>query len=361
MTEAPSATAARPSRTGGAHASAARADGSVTPKRPRIPAELYRPRPLLATAMIATALVLFFGGGALAWKIGTMDGPLWLRTPGLLIALLAAAHGGHLLGFVGHEGIHLILHPNRYVSMTLGSFFSAATSFSAVGYGVSHWNHHRFTNLAADPDAQIYSEFETFWRRFFFARGAGSRSHVRNTLRLARGESLEVGYRLPFSARAQRRFARLNVAFHAFWFGLYAVLLVLSPAYAIFAVLLPILVLIPISGLRGYIEHAGTGIGMFRDTRSFASPIYTALFFGNNLHLEHHLYPAVPCYNLVAVNRLLDEGGHFGAWEAQLDRSLLGPLRHTSAASQYPCFDAAADLDDAATAPILDPDVRQSA
>jgi beta-carotene hydroxylase len=334
------------------------AEERAAPKRPRLPLALYRPRPVLATAMIATSLLLFVGGGLLSWKFGTMDAPLWLRTPALLFSLLAAAHGGHLLGFIGHEGIHLLLYPNRYVSMVVGSFLSAMTSFSAVGYGVSHWNHHRFTNLASDPDAQLYSPLKTFWRRFLLARGAGSRSHMRNTIRLARGLPLDLGYRLPFSARTQRVLARLNLAFHALWFGLYAVLLVVAPAVAIFAVLLPILVLIPISGLRGYIEHAGTGLGSFRDTRSYAAPLYTWLFFGNNLHLEHHLYPGVPCYNLPAVNRLLEDGGHFAAWQAPVDRSLLGPLQHTASTSQYPCFEDAEDLEDpflaeAASAPAL--------
>jgi fatty acid desaturase len=227
---------------------------------------------------------------------------------------------------------------------------------------VSHWNHHRFTNLAADPDSQIYSRFETFWQRFFFARGAGSRSHLRNTVRLARGLPLDLGYRLPFSARAQRVFACLNLAFHAIWFGLYAALLVLAPSFAVFAVLLPILILIPISGLRGYVEHAGMGLGIFRDTRSWAAPPYTWLFFGNNLHLEHHLYPGVPCYNLAEVNRLLDQSGQLAAWGAQVDRSLLGPLHHMSAASQYPCFDGAEDLDDPfAAQPAAEHTARRSA
>ncbi|MBM4267948.1 MAG: fatty acid desaturase [Deltaproteobacteria bacterium] len=318
------------------------------PKRPRIPAELYRPRPLASTAMIATALVLFFGGGFVAWRIAISDAPLWLRIAGALPALLVAAHGGHLLGFIGHEGIHLMLYANRHVSMLAGTFFSAMTSFSAVGYGVAHWNHHRYTNFASDPDSQIYPAFQTFWKRFFLARSAGSRSHLRNTIRLARGLPLDLGYRLPFPPPVQRRLAQLNLGFLLFWFTLYVTVAIANPVFALFVVALPILFLVPMSGLRGYLEHAGTGRGLFRDTRSYAHPLYTRLFYGNNFHLEHHLYPAVPCYNLPAVHRRLRDGGELERWRSPVDASLLGPLVHTTAVSQYPCFseEAAEELRD---------------
>ena len=98
----------------------------------------------------------------------------------------------------------------------------------------------------------------------------------------------------------------------------------------------------------GYLEHAGTSRGLFRDTRSYAHPLYTRLFFGNNFHLEHHLYPAVPCYNLPAVHRRLRDGGELERWRSPVDATLLGPLVHTTSVSQYPCFseEAAEELRD---------------
>lgn len=316
-------------------------------RRPVLPAELYRPRPLQATLFVVTAFSLFAGFGLLASTLVLLESPLWLRLVGIPLALLVAAHGAHLLGFVGHEGIHLLLHPNRYVSMVVGSFLSAMTMFSAVGYGVAHWNHHRFTDLESDPDSKLYSQYQTFWQRFFLARGAGTRSHIRNTIRLALGRPLGLGYRLPVPDDVQRRMAWLNLGFHVFWIAAYVTLAFYAPLVALFAVVLPLVIVTPISGLRGYLEHAATEPGVASDTRSYAAPVYTALFFGNNLHLEHHMYPGVPCYNLPRVNAWLTGRGYFDQWHSQVDRTILGPWRHTLATSPYPSFaDAAAPEED---------------
>ena len=116
-----------------------------------------------------------------------------------------------------------------------------------------------------------------------------------------------------------------------------------------------------------YVEHAGTGLGMFRDSRSFTHPLYTVLFFGNNYHLEHHIYPGVPCYNLPQVHRMLAAGGYFERWGANVDATIAGPLRATTSAAQYPSPDepfsqAVADDGTLAQMPLdrMTPDARVS-
>ena len=168
------------------------------------------------------------------------------------------------------------------------------------------------------------------------ARFAGNRTHLRNMLRMALGKPLALGYRLPFSPRAQRALAWMNLGLLVFWLSAYAAIAVFHPRTVLFAIVLPILVLTPLSGLRGYVEHAGTDVGVFRDTRSYISPAYTWLLFGNNFHLEHHLYPGVPCYRLPAVHRFLRANGYFERWQSAIDATFLGPLLHTTGASQYP-------------------------
>jgi beta-carotene hydroxylase len=308
-------------------------------ERPRLPRDLYAVRPLKAAAFLAAGFAAFVGFGLLGAWLAQSPLPFALRLVLVPLCVIAAAQGAHLLGFAGHEGIHVMLHPNKWTSTLLGAFASAATSFPALGYGVAHWNHHRYTNQASDPDAAIYPQFRTFWRRFFFARGAGSRAHMRNLLLMARGRPLPLGYRLPFTLEEQRTLARINLAFLAFWFGLYVVVAYYAPSTALFAIGLPLLAVIPLSGLRGYIEHAGTGLGMFRDSRSFTHPLYTVLFFGNNYHLEHHIYPGVPCYHLPQVHRMLVAGGYFARWGSAVDATIVGPLRATTSAAQYPAAD----------------------
>jgi fatty acid desaturase len=297
-------------------------------------------------ALIAYAAGMFAGGGLLASWVASADAPLAVRIVGVALLVLVAAHGGHMLGFIGHEGVHLMLARNKYVSILVGAFFSAMTSFAAIGYGIAHWNHHRFTNQESDPDAHLYAQFRTFWSRALKARTTGSRSHQKNLVNIALGRPLQFGYKLPFSARAQRVLAWVNLGMLLFWLVVYGTVAYVSPTTALFAIVLPFLLLLPMSGLRGYIEHAGTGIGAFRDTRSYASPVFTVLFFGNNFHLEHHLYPGVPCYRLPAVHRFLRERGYFQGTGVAIEDTVLGALRHTTAGSQYPDPSAPDSADD---------------
>jgi hypothetical protein len=50
--------------------------------------------------------------------------PLWVRLVVVPASVLAAAQGAHLLGFAGHEGIHVMPHRNKWVSTLLGAWGS---------------------------------------------------------------------------------------------------------------------------------------------------------------------------------------------------------------------------------------------
>jgi fatty acid desaturase len=85
----------------------------------------------------------------------------------------------------GHEGIHgCSIRTNGRARCSARRV--CGDLVPALGYGVAHWNHHRYTNQASDPDAAIYPQFRTFWRRFFFAARRGTRSHMRNLLLMRR-------------------------------------------------------------------------------------------------------------------------------------------------------------------------------
>jgi fatty acid desaturase len=88
--------------------------------------------------------------------------------------------------------------------------------------------------------------------------------------------------------------------------------------------------------VRPYIEHAGTGVGLFQDARTYSSPLMTALFAGNNYHLEHHLYPSIPCYRLPALHRHLEAAGYYAAAPVAVEPTLRGALAHIRARWRYP-------------------------
>jgi fatty acid desaturase len=88
--------------------------------------------------------------------------------------------------------------------------------------------------------------------------------------------------------------------------------------------------------VRPYIEHAGTGVGPFEDARTYSSPLMTALFAENNYHLEHHLFPSIPCYRLPALHRYLRTAGYYRAAGVAIEPTFRGALAHARAHSRYP-------------------------
>jgi fatty acid desaturase len=95
----------------------------------------------------------------------------------------------------------------------------------------------------------------------------------------------------------------------------------------IVTILLPLTTMYFISALQPYLEHTGTEVGIGRDAKSRTSLLYTFLYFGNNYHLEHHLYPGVPCYRLPAVHRWLKEKGFYdhAGTGSLIDSNILTP------------------------------------
>jgi fatty acid desaturase len=323
-------------------------------RRPRLARAFYEPSLPHVVLMIGTGAGLFVWAGYLATQLAMSDVPLTIRVAGVMALVAASAHGAHVLEWVGHEGIHLTLHRNRWVSVVMGSFFAAMAAFPAVGYGLAHWSHHRFANQASDPDAHTYSRFHTFWSRLLFAGLVARWTSVENLLKLIGGGPPRFPYQLPFSARAQRGLACVDIACLFFWATVYTVIGVAHPAFVLLSVCLPMAIATAISGLRAYIEHAGTGLGAFRDTRSYGATVCTWLLFGNNHHLEHHLYPGVPCHRLREVHRLLEAEGYLARCGSAVEPGFLGAVGHTSRTSRYPS-PAFRDLTDDPFHPTLEP------
>lgn len=304
--------------------------------RPRLPREWYRHSLLGTATFLGYAVVLFAVPATAAGVLSVADGALWWRVPAILSLLMIAQQGLHDLGISGHEGFHFLLHRNKYVSVLLGMFFSSMVIlFMEIGIATSHLKHHRHTNQADDPDSQLFARFDTFWRRLFLARINTNRVYIRNAIQMARGSVPEDRF-LPFADRELVWLARLQVLLVGLWVALYVALLVRWPLPALVGVGGAHVAVFLMSGLRPYIEHAGTRDDAYGHSRSYCSPILTAAFFFNNLHLEHHLYPGIPCYRLGRVHRLLSEIGFFEASGAVVEPGFWGAFRALRGDSPYP-------------------------
>lgn len=303
-----------------------------------IPKELNHKSNSLALAGCLYSFALYFGAWIGVGYLWTYSSWAWWVT-GLvsLPLLLVGGYGMLLMGFMGHDGTHFNLHSNRIVSSILGIIITAPIfPYMLMGFTISHWSHHKFTNGDQDPDAVLFSKFKNLFTRAFIARPYTFFEYGVNTFRLALGIPLPFSYQFPLSPRTAQWLAIFNIGASALSALGYAWVAVSWPVY--FAALGAVYVFgTVISGLSPYIEHTGTGEGRGVDTRTAQGWWWDVFILGNNYHLEHHLYPTIPFYNLRRVHYHLIRNGYYTP-EKFLSRGIWGTYRYAVSKYPYPSF-----------------------
>jgi fatty acid desaturase len=308
-------------------------------KKPPLPPELAKKSWVGAGLFVGFATAMWLVPASLAFLIATQAGwPVWARVLLWLPCCLLAAQGLHLLGWVGHEGFHFNLHENKRRSAVAGLLFSSMImSFMQIGASISHKTHHALTNRVGDPDIDILRRFRTFGSRLLLGRVTCNRIYLVNTLRMLLGRPFpEYWAHPPFRWPTMRRLAWLNVMASLSFMTAYAVLAWHEPLGALAAIAAPHVVGVLYTGLRSYVEHAGTATGDFVDARTRTAPFFSLWYYFNNYHLEHHLYPSVPCYRLPVVHAWLRAGGHLDGDHVAIEPTVTGAYAYTLGRHQYP-------------------------
>lgn len=238
------------------------------------------------------------------WVAGMLvNGFGYQAEPGLLHTVLRVA--GTLVTAVAinsfilllHEGMHntLFFSPrlNRWVSVALGMVFC----LSFTSYKVMHQRHHRYLGDERDPDD--YSNY-TKDRRLLWCL---------HYVRLIAGVYIYIAL-IPILAwrkgsPADRRDILVE---YGVLFALYAAVFTLVPGgYLLCLWLIPLVLAAHMTAIRGLTQH---GITEARDpylaSRSIqAHPVVAFCLLQENYHLEHHLFPEIPSYNLEEVHKLI--------------------------------------------------------
>ena len=257
--------------------------------------ELHRHDPRRNAAGLAAFLSLWLVTWAL---VLSFDSPM-LRLPGYLV-MGVALHG---LGIFMHEAVHGNLFRKRVYDRWAGFLLGAPVLVSATAYRINHLLHHRHTRGPRDPD-----EFS---------------NHIRNRKCLAAFFYLWSIFgmpiflvRLPFAAcrRASVSDRRVVLMEYGLLIALYAGVAFLGfridgGQALVHGWVLPMSVAWLIVNIRGWSEHLLTRPGdSLTETRTITSNVLVSLCLCNlNYHLEHHLFPGVPWYNLPRVHSLLRE------------------------------------------------------
>jgi fatty acid desaturase len=202
-----------------------------------------------------------------------------------------------------HEGTHHLLFKHPLFNYWTGVLCGVPSLASFSAYRVVHLAHHKYEHTDNDPDdAEAVARKYAIPLVIFYYRSLiiGSYMYIFHLaitgfLRAKRSQKmcivLEYGLIAGVMATAFRFFTPEHIMH--IWFY-------------------PWVVAAHISNVRGFAEHGlTTGGNPFTATRSITSNPFVRFFLCNvNYHLEHHLFPGVPWWNLPKLRQLLHSEFH---------------------------------------------------
>ncbi len=216
------------------------------------------------------------------------------------------------------NGVHELGHGTVFKTKWLNAFFVHVLAFlgwiNHEAFQTSHARHHRYT-LHPPDDLEVVLPVRVMVKHFFatgFINPKGLRWALKEAIRLARGR-FQGEWEMtlyPESAPEKRRpavlWARTMLAGH-----LAIVVISVATGYWIVPFLTT---LTPLYGswlffLCNNTQHIGLqdNVSDFRlCCRTFTlNPLVRFLYWQMNYHIEHHMYAAVPCYNLKRLHELI--------------------------------------------------------
>jgi len=225
-----------------------------------------------------------------------------LSTESLVVKVVAYLISGlalSTLAVLAHESVHNLFTHNPKIDRWIGFLCSIPILLSPTGYRLRHPLHHKNVRNQGDPD-----DIENISRN----------SNLLTTLHLVMLFFGVYLFLVDVPMKSYRQ-APSSVRFRIL-VEILAILSVHALAWAIFPTrvmiggwLIPLLVAVQIANIRGMAEHGLTSSGNeFIDTRTVrCNPVLSFLMCHVNYHLEHHLFPGVPWYNLPKLHCVLKE------------------------------------------------------
>ncbi len=214
---------------------------------------------------------------------------------------LVAAASLHGISLFTHEGVHGILHKKTHWNRWLSIICALPVGQNYSAYKVLHLKHHQHLGLEGDPDH--YNNYTQWsWLQFLMHWGR-----------------LIVGYPVYLIAIPILGFRQGNttdkiwIAIEVALLAILTTVLSLSPIDSNLLIsgwLIPMMFINTMVNIRGMSQHTllENEFDPILGTRTITTNAVTRFFMCNeNYHLEHHLYPGVPWYNLPYLHKELKE------------------------------------------------------
>jgi fatty acid desaturase len=251
--------------------------------------------------------------------VGVISAALLTRSTWVaLLAVVVVGSRQHALSLLMHDGAHRRLAKDGALNDTLSDWLCAYPLFyTTAGYKASHFPHHRFLNTAQDPDYAI-RKGQAAWT-FPQPRAQLWLTMAKQGLGFSAYMILRMLYRYGVKNRSvqqpstggaksggAKRYSR-----PLFYVVLFT-LLTVSQLWTVFLLfwVLPAFTVLPLCmRVRSWAEHFGLPWnGDLGDSRTILTNAFGRFFFAphnGGYHLDHHLFPAVPFYNLPKLHDAL--------------------------------------------------------
>jgi len=235
---------------------------------------------------------IYLACGCAILQLRTFDIPAIWMALACIPLYLAAAASLHGISLFTHEAVHGVLSPNHAINRAMGIACALPVLQNYSAYKVLHLRHHKHLGHEGDPDH--YDNYSN-WTWLVFSM---------HWVRLIIGYPIYIvmipilGFRQ--GKPAERRWIVFEVALLLL---LIAVVLAspLSWSLLLHTWLIPMLIINTFVNIRGMSQHTflEEPDDPVQGMRSILTNPITAFFMCNeNFHLEHHLFPRVPWYNL---------------------------------------------------------------
>ena len=221
----------------------------------------------------------------------------WVGWGGRISAILAGAAALNAFYLLSHEGHHHLLFRRAALNHAANILLCVPLLHSPSAYRVLHELHHRFLGGPGDPD-----EYRNY-------SGSARVRWLLQWVRLTIGTLVYMPL-IPVVAwrRATPHERRYIAAEYAGMIAVWSIVFAVVPLRALLQVwLVPGILVGYVSAVRALAQHALTDpedpLLASRSVRS--NRIVSFLLLNENYHLEHHLFPEVPSYNLPRLHDLL--------------------------------------------------------
>ena len=217
--------------------------------------------------------------------------------PAAALGILIMGLALNSCGIFIHDGLHGLLASNPRSNHALSFLVGLPILMSPTAYEITHQNHHYA--LGRKLDYGTYRQHTrsptVVWLAYLLQLLFGSFLYV-----------LLIPF-LAFRSASAREKATIVIEY-LILVAIYAVVITnISTGTLLRFWLLPLLVMTVLTNIRGLASHAlGDVEDIYLSSRTVRSSRFVAfLFLYENYHLEHHIFPRVPSYNLAAAHALI--------------------------------------------------------